>query len=130
MPWQQTDRVNERLKFVAAAESGAESMTELCLRFGISRKTGYKLLRRYESDGPGGLHDRRRAPRSHPNQTAPELERAILGVRKAHPTWGSKKILAVLQREWGFWRPPSPKHGRPGLEACRPGDASRSAPQA
>lgn len=100
MPWQQTDPVNERLKFVAAAQSGHVSMTELCRRFRISRKTGYKLLDRYESEGPEALRDRSRAPHRHPNQTAPSLEGAILRVRKRHPTWGSKKILAVLEREW------------------------------
>jgi len=100
MPWQQTDPVNERLKFVAAVLNGCESMTELCTHFGISRKTGYKLLKRYADEGPGGLKDRSRAPWIHPNQTPAEVERAILQVRKAHPTWGSKKILAVLAREW------------------------------
>jgi transposase len=94
--------VNERLKFVAAAQGGRTSMTELCQSFGISRKTGYKLLGRYERDGPEGLRDRPRAPRSHPNQTAGEVEAAILRVRKAHPTWGSKKILAVLERDHAF----------------------------
>lgn len=100
MPWQQTDRVNERLKFVAAAQTSSESMTELCARFGISRKTGYKILKRYESEGARGLADRSRAPRGHPNKTPVELERAILRVRRAHPTWGSKKILATLARDW------------------------------
>jgi transposase InsO family protein len=100
MPWHQTDPVDERLKFVAAAKRGRHSMTELCAEFGISRKTGYKILRRYEEEGPEALLDRSRAPHRHPNQTQPELEAAILRVRKAHPTWGSKKILAVLGREW------------------------------
>jgi len=100
MPWHQTAPVNERLKFVAAAQSGHFSMTELCRRFGISRKTGYKLLARYESEGPEALRDRSRAPHRHPNQTEPVLEGAILRVRKRYPTWGSKKILAVLEREW------------------------------
>ncbi len=100
MPWNRTDPVNERLKFVAAAQSGRCSMTELCVQFGISRKTGYKILRRYEQEGPEALRDRSRAPHRHPNQTPPELEAAILRVRKAHSTWGSKKILAVLEREW------------------------------
>lgn len=99
MPWHETHPVNERLKFVAAALTGRTSMTELCLKFGISRKTGYQLLDRYERDGPDALHDRSRAPRLHPNQTTPEMEAAILRVRKAHPTWGSKKILVILERD-------------------------------
>ena len=77
-------------------------MTDLCVRFGISRKTGYKILARYSQDGPEGLLDRSRAPRLHPNQTSTEVEAAILRVRKAHSTWGSKKILAVLERDGAF----------------------------
>lgn len=100
MPWHQTHSVNERLKFVAAVQRDDRTMTELCAEFGISRKTGYKILRRYEAEGPEALRDRSRAPHRHPNQTPPELEGAVLRVRKAHPTWGSKKILAVLEREW------------------------------
>lgn len=99
MPWHETNTVNERLKFIAAVLTGRTSMTELCLQFEISRKTGYKLVDRYELEGPAGLHDLSRAPRCHPNQTTPELEGAILRVRKAHPTWGSKKILAILERD-------------------------------
>lgn len=94
--------MNERLKFVAAVQEGRLSMTDLCARFGISRKTGYKILARYAQDGPEGLLDRSRAPRQHPNQTSRELEAAILRIRKAHPTWGSKKILAVLDRDGSF----------------------------
>lgn len=98
MPWHETDPVNERLKFVASLQSGV-SMTDLCARFGISRKTGYKILARYTKFGPGGLRDRPRAPCTHPNQASPEVEGAVLRVRKTYPTWGSKKILAVLGRE-------------------------------
>jgi transposase InsO family protein len=99
MPWHQTNPVNERVKFVAAAQSGRKSFKELCEEYGVSRKTGYKLLDRYERDGPEGLRDQSRAPLTHPNQTPMELETAILRVRKAHPTWGSKKILAILERD-------------------------------
>lgn len=91
--------MNERLKFIAAAQRGDRTMTELCAAYGISRKTGYKILRRYEEEGPEALHDRSRAPHWHPNQTSAEVEAAILRVRKSHPTWGARKILAVLQRE-------------------------------
>jgi transposase InsO family protein len=100
MPWRESDAVNERLKFVVGRQSGRSTMTELCRRFGVSRKTGYKILDRYARDGPEGLRDRSRAPITHPNQTPPEIEAAILRVRKAYPTWGSKKIVAVLRREW------------------------------
>ena len=113
MPWSETDPVTERLKFVAAHRAGRESMTELCMRFGISRKTGYKILARYRDEGPEGLRDRSRAPASHPNQTPPAMEGAILRVRKKHPRWGSKKILAVLQRS----HEPSELPGRSTVDA-------------
>lgn len=51
--------MNERVKFVAAAQDVRRTMTELCEQFGVSRKTGYKLLKRYESHGVDGLRDRR-----------------------------------------------------------------------
>ena len=89
----------ERRKFVQAALRREVSMIELCQRFGISRKTGYKMLARHSESGLAGLKDSSRAPKSHPNQTPPEAEAAILRVRKAHPTWGSKKILWTLDRE-------------------------------
>jgi len=74
-------------------------MTELCQRFGISRKTGYKMLAKHADLGLAGLRDGSRAPKAHPNQTPPEVEAGVLRVRKAHPTWGSKKILWKLDRE-------------------------------
>ena len=99
MPWHQTDPVNERLQFVAAAQRGLQSMTELCAQYGISRKTGYKLLRRFEDSGPEGLRDRSRSPHSHPNETPEVVQAALLRIRKSHPSWGSKKLLAYLTRE-------------------------------
>jgi len=116
MPWHQTDPVNERLKFIAAAQSGRKTMTELCEEYGVSRKTGYKLVARYAADGPSGLEDRSRAPRAHPNQTTAAIEADILRVRKAHPTWGSKKILAVLDRD----RPSDAWPARSTIDGMRP----------
>jgi len=99
MPWTQTDPVTERQKFMKLLLKGQLTMTEACRRFGISRKTGYKIKARHAELGMAGLGDASRAPKSHPNQTPPEVEAAILRVRKAHPTWGSKKILCTLDRE-------------------------------
>jgi putative transposase len=57
------------------------------------------VMARHRERGMVGLADASRAPKTHPNQSSPEVEGAVLRVRKAHPTWGSKKILAVLDRE-------------------------------
>ncbi len=99
MPWHETDAVNERMRFVMSLEKGACSVAEACRAFGISRKTGYKILGRYRELGVDGIRDQSRAPKSHPNQIPLEVESAVLRVRRRHPTWGSKKILAVLARE-------------------------------
>ena len=87
MPWTQTDRVLERQKFVKAILSGRATMTEACRQFGISRKTGYEVMARHAERGMAGLADASRAPKTHPNQSSPEVEGAVLRVRKAHPTW-------------------------------------------
>ncbi len=99
MPWIQTDAVTERQKFVRLVLKGQVTMTEACRQFGISRKTGYKILARHAEHGLAGLADVSRAPKTHPNQSPPAVEAAVLRIRKAHPTWGSKKILATLDRE-------------------------------
>ena len=61
MPWKESDPMSERMRFVLRHEEG-ERMTDLCLEFGISRKTGYKLLERYNEQGPAGLFDLPRRP--------------------------------------------------------------------
>lgn len=96
MPWRESDPVMERLKFIAAHASGLYGMTELCVRFGISRKTGYKLIARYEADGPAGLQDRTHAPRQCPHRISPEVEAVLLEARRAHPSWGPKKLVAYV----------------------------------
>jgi transposase InsO family protein len=77
-----------------------ESMAELCRKFGISRKTGYKWLGRWQAEGPRGLEDRSRAPRTHPNQVPPDRVERVLQLRDRY-RWGPKKILALLERENG-----------------------------
>ncbi|MCK5945411.1 MAG: integrase core domain-containing protein [Planctomycetes bacterium] len=99
MPWTKTDPVSERQKFVRLVLKGQVTMTQACQQFGISRKTGYKILARHAELGMAGLADASRAPKTHPNQAPPDVEAAVLRVRKAHPTWGSKKILWALERE-------------------------------
>lgn len=60
MPWLETEPVKERKKFILEWCSGDFGVAELCRRHGVSRKTGYKWIERYEAEGPEGLLDRLR----------------------------------------------------------------------
>jgi putative transposase len=63
MPWKETTEVKERMRFVIDFEGRLFSMAELCQRYGVSRKTGYKWIERFDEEGIEGLQDRSRAPR-------------------------------------------------------------------
>jgi transposase-like protein len=52
MPWKESRIVDERVKFVAEVLKGERKIKELCQQYGISRKTGYKWIERYEEAGP------------------------------------------------------------------------------
>ena len=97
LPWKETSVESERLRFIERVTAGEEPVTELCRQSGISRKTGYKLIHRYEAHGEDGLLDRSRAPHYQPNATPRELAERIVEAKCAHPTWGPKKLVAWLR---------------------------------
>ncbi len=99
MPWARTDWMSERLKFVAACLEHEASFSDLCLDFGISRKTGYKWVGRYRADGISALRERSRAPRCHPNAISADVVQAIIAIRRRHPRWGPRKVQVVLKRQ-------------------------------
>ena len=96
MPWKETSIEAERLRFIELRAAGEESIAELCRQSGISRKTGYKIIGRYEAYGNEGLLDRSRAPHSHPNATPIEVAERIIATKHDRPTWGPKKVVAWL----------------------------------
>jgi len=98
MGWMETRAVDERMRFVIAVEKREEPFSVVCRRFGVSRKTGYKWLGRFEETGVAGLLDRSRAPQHHPQQIAEAITEDCLAVRRAHPTWGPRKVRACLER--------------------------------
>lgn len=95
MPWRETNPVLERRHFIQDVRSGHWRMSELCLRYGVSRVTGYKWLDRYEQGGEACLLDMSRAPRSSPAATAPELVRLILEESDRY-RWGPRKVRRRL----------------------------------
>lgn len=98
MPWKVLTPMSEKKEFIVLASSGQNNISKLCRRFGISRKTAYKWINRYEAEGEFGLAEKPRKPESSPNQTPLECQEAIIEIRKTFPTWGGRKIRHVLAR--------------------------------
>lgn len=96
MPWNARDQMSLRVEFVSLASTEAINFSELCHRFNISRKTGYKWLKRYQAEGVAGLKDSSRAPQATPRKTPRSVEQAVVKIRKQHPTWGGRKIRRRL----------------------------------
>jgi transposase len=84
MPWKETGPMLERVRFVGAARRGELTMAELCAVFGISRKTGYKWLERFEQHGVEGLHEQSRRPVSNSRAVPDELVERLVKARQAH----------------------------------------------
>jgi len=100
MPWKELCTMSVREKFVLRASEPGANKAELYREFGISRKTGYKWLQRYEESGLKGLADLSRLPNRSPLKVSGEVVTEIVRLRLAHG-WGARKIASVI----GFERP-------------------------
>jgi len=88
-----------RIRFIQSVQTKRYSMTELCREFGVSRKTGYKWLKRYlETGSCNALKNHSRCPRSSPNKTDAEIEQRVIELRKSRG-WGARKLLVELADE-------------------------------
>lgn len=76
-------------------------MSALCREFGITRQTGYKWLKRFETEGVRGLEERTRKPHTTPLGTAEEMVIAIVDERQKRPRWGPTKLRAMLVARFG-----------------------------
>lgn len=107
MPWKVVTVMSHRKEFVSLASAEDANISELCRRFDISRKTGYKWLERFRAEGDSGIADRSRRPKSVPVITPEEMERVIVRVRKRHRSWGGRKICKRL-KNLGWQGVPAP----------------------
>ncbi|MGH7753278.1 MAG: IS481 family transposase, partial [Gemmatimonadales bacterium] len=87
--------MDERLRFVQDVHRPGWSIAELCRRYGVSRKTGYKWLHVYAAQGPAGLVDGSHRPRGCPHATPAEVVRLILQLQRRY-TWGARKVRRLL----------------------------------
>ena len=97
MPWKVASAMSQREEFVALAHSEGVNMSELCLRSGISRKTGYKWLSRYLKAGEQSLDDLPKRPHHSPNRTGAEMEQLVVDLRREHPTKGGHVLARMLK---------------------------------
>ena len=101
MSWSPITVEEQREEFVGLARKADANVSELCRRFGISRKTGYKWLSRDD------VANQSRRPINSPARTAADVEARVVEVRQAHPAWGGRKIARVLERDAAIELAPS-----------------------
>jgi putative transposase len=98
MAWEETEPMKERIKFMFEVESEVFHFSEICERYGVSRKTGYKWLKRYQEGGVEALWERSRAPHHCPHKTPKEVEDEIVKLRKEHEKSGPFTLRYRLER--------------------------------
>jgi putative transposase len=100
MPWPRRIIVSIREELILKVLSKEDSIVELADQYGVSRKTVYKWLARYQKRGLAGLVDESRRPHSSPMKTSAEMALEIVQMKKEHPTWGPKKLAGVLMSKY------------------------------
>jgi len=96
MPFKESNRMEERIALMRAYDSRAFTVTELCVRHGVSRETFYELKRRRDGGDERWFEERSRAPLSCPHATSPELTTKIVALREQFVHFGPKKLRARL----------------------------------
>lgn len=98
MPWKVSPVSELRLALIQQVRSCQITVAQAARNFGVSRKTAYKWITRYQAAAEPALRDQSRRPNSSPNRTSPEIERAICEVRTQFG-WGARKIQAYLAQQ-------------------------------
>jgi putative transposase len=106
MAWKECNVMDQKLKFIAQLLEG-EKMTYVCEEFGISRKTGHKIWKRYKDEGAKAFTDRSRTPYRYANQLPPQMEILILRLKREKPHWGAPKIRELVIRKYPDLRTPA-----------------------
>lgn len=101
MPWKHVDMTTLRQEFVLLALQEGANRRDLCRRFSISPKTGYKWIERFKAQGARGLLEQSRKPLQMPLRATDAVEAKAVALRDEHPTWGGRKI-AQRMRDLGI----------------------------
>ncbi len=108
MPWKEVKPMEQKVLFIADWIKKLYPFSVLCERYGISRKTGYKWIKRFQISGLDGLNEASRKPHHSPEQTPYPVRQAIIELRqRGSMILGPKKIRALLQQRFPSEKPPS-----------------------
>jgi len=109
MTWKESTIMKCREEFcqLATKEQEKRAFSEICRRFGVSRRVGYKWLNRYKKDGVNGLKNQAKEPRKKPNKTKEKTEKIVVEIRDKFPYWGGRKLKRYLEN-----------HGHQGVPAA------------
>src|SRR5437868_14446794 len=99
MPWKEVTVLEEKRRFIQAFFESKSKISSLCKMYGISRKTGYKYIARYNESWLTGLQEQSRCPKNSPLKTKEKIEGIILSVRHLHPCWAGEKIRIYLSNK-------------------------------
>ncbi|MCO4836358.1 MAG: IS481 family transposase [Acidimicrobiaceae bacterium] len=91
--------VEQRYAAVLEVINDAASVTDVAFRYGVTRQTVHRWLRRYAADGLAGLADGSTSPLSCPHQMPVEIEARIVELRRLQPGWGQRTIRFRLEAE-------------------------------
>ena len=106
MPWRGVTVSEQRERFLEDYQLNYYSLSELAERFSISRKTAYKWVDRFAQYGKEGYHELSRRPHHCPWQTDETIAAELVKLRQEHPSWGSRKLLDLMQRRHPRWALP------------------------
>ena len=107
MPWRGVTVSEPRERFLEDHQLNYYSVGELAERFSISRMTAHKWAARFEARGHDGYQELSRRPHSCPWQTQAAIVQELVGLRKAHPHWGPRKLLDLMDRRHRKWELPA-----------------------
>lgn len=99
MAWELKKVEDQRKQLVDLYFESDSSMSELCRKFGISRKTGYKWIHRFNEKGVEGLKDLSKAPKNPQTIYPKQVIQKAIDLKMKYPRWGPRKILAKFLRE-------------------------------
>ncbi|MFH1837514.1 MAG: IS481 family transposase [Candidatus Omnitrophota bacterium] len=99
MPWKILNVMEQRTRFIVLSKQGQQSIAQLCAHFGISRKTGYKWIKRASEEGlDKGIKEKSRKPKHIATKVPKKVETAFVRLRERYPYWGARKLIKTYSK--------------------------------